>query len=116
MWAMWARNAPRPPTYRTTNRRIYICATLCASVCTRSRAIVQLDHARGARKLLRSRSEPMTGLEDRIKQFVELLRREHAQEIANNPHEFKKQVLKAIRRSLPLKRGRPATPQIEAAL
>lgn len=58
----------------------------------------------------------MSSLESGIKEFTERLTQEHAQEIARNPREFKKKVLRLIRRTLPPKRGRPASPQIEAAL
>lgn len=58
----------------------------------------------------------MNSLESGIKEFTQRLTREHSQEIARNPREFKKKVLRLIRRTLPPKRGRPASPQIEAAL
>ena len=44
------------------------------------------------------------------------LRTEFPQDIARNLRDFKKQVIRRIRRELPPRRGRPASPQIEAAL
>ena len=58
----------------------------------------------------------MKALEAGILEFVERLKQEYPQEIARNPRDFKKKVLKLIRRTLPPKRGRPASPQFEAAL
>jgi hypothetical protein len=58
----------------------------------------------------------MSALERTVKDFTDQLSQKHAAEIARNPREFKQQVLKLIRRTLPPKRGRPASPQIEAAL
>ena len=48
--------------------------------------------------------------------FARMLRHKFPQEISSNPREFKKQVLRTIRRELPPGRGRPASPQIEAAI
>jgi len=48
--------------------------------------------------------------------FARKLRHKFSQEISSNPRDFKKQVLRAIRRELPPGRGRPASPQIEAAI
>ena len=48
--------------------------------------------------------------------FAGRLQCDFAQEIANDPRELKKQILRLVRRELPPKRGRPANPQIEAAI
>lgn len=55
-------------------------------------------------------------LEDAAHDFAVRLRRDFPHEIASNPREFKKQVLRLIRRELPPRRGRPTNPQIDAAL
>jgi len=55
-------------------------------------------------------------LESEVREFTDRLKQGFAQEIASSPREFKKRVLKLVRRTLPLRRGRPANPQIEAAL
>ena len=51
-----------------------------------------------------------------IQDFTGQLRQKFRQEMLSNPRDFKKQVLNAIRRELPPGRGRPASPQIEAAI
>jgi len=48
--------------------------------------------------------------------FARKLRHKFSQEISSNPRDFKKQVIRAIRRELPPGRGRPASPRIEAAI
>lgn len=48
--------------------------------------------------------------------FARQLRQKFWREIADNPRDFKKQILRAIRRELPPGRGRPASPQIETAI
>jgi len=48
--------------------------------------------------------------------FARRLRQDFALYIAHNPRDFKKQVIRLIRRELPPRRGRPVSPQIEAAL
>ena len=48
--------------------------------------------------------------------FARKLRQEFTQDIARNPRDFKKQVIRLIRRELPPRRGRPSSPEIEAAL
>lgn len=58
----------------------------------------------------------MNELQVAIKKFAADLMREFSQEIANEPRKFKKRVLGLVRRELPPKRGRPASPQIESAL
>ena len=51
-----------------------------------------------------------------IRDFAQQLCQKFPQEISRNPRDFKKQVLRAIRRELPPGRGRPASPRIEAAI
>lgn len=58
----------------------------------------------------------MKDLEPAVRGFVESLRRNFAGELVRDPREFKKRVLRLIRRELPLKKGRPPSPEIEAAL
>ena len=58
----------------------------------------------------------MKTLEAGVREFADRLKRNFAQEIANNPRDFKKRVLRLIRHELPLKKGRPPSPQIEEAL
>ena len=58
----------------------------------------------------------MKRLESGIREFTDRLKRDFAQEIAHNPRDFKKKVLKLIRHTLPPGQGRPPSPQIEAAL
>src|SRR5204863_10187265 len=48
--------------------------------------------------------------------FARRMRQQFAREIALNPRDFKEQVIRLIRRELPPRRGRPTSPQIEAAL
>ena len=48
--------------------------------------------------------------------FARNRRHKFSQEISSNPRDFKRQVLRAIRRELPPERGRPASPKIEAAI
>jgi len=55
-------------------------------------------------------------LESTIRDFADQLRRDFASEITRDPRDFKKRVLRLIRRELPPRRGRPASPEIEAAL
>ena len=55
-------------------------------------------------------------LESAIRDFADRLRHDFANEIARDPRDFKKRVLRLIRRELPPRRGRPSSPQIEAAL
>lgn len=47
--------------------------------------------------------------------FARRLRRDFSEEIARNPRDFKKQVVRLIRRELPPKRGRPTDPRLDAA-
>jgi len=55
-------------------------------------------------------------LEAETRRFAERLRRNFAREIERNAHDFKKAVLRLIRRELPPKRGRPNDPRIDAAV
>jgi hypothetical protein len=55
-------------------------------------------------------------LEALTRDFTELLRCECAQEISSDPKEFKKCLVRLVRRALPPKRGRPNDPRIDAAL
>ena len=54
--------------------------------------------------------------EQDVDKLTEHLRKEHADEIARDPHGFKKRILRRLRRGLPPRRGRPTRPEIEAAL
>ena len=58
----------------------------------------------------------MKNLESTVRNFADRLRRDFAPEITRDPRDFKKRVLRLIRHELPPRRGRPASPQIEAAL
>jgi hypothetical protein len=58
----------------------------------------------------------LRSLEDAAHDFAARLRRDFSQEIARNPHDFKKLLLRLIRQELPPRRGRPSNPQIDAAL
>ena len=64
----------------------------------------------------RLKSDIVRSLEDATRNFSALLKRDFCHEIARNPRDFKKQVLRLMRRELPPRRGRPNSPQIEAAL
>lgn len=58
----------------------------------------------------------MERLTRQIRDFTGQLSEKFRQEILSNPRDFKKQVLGAIRRELPPGRGRPASPQVDAAI
>jgi hypothetical protein len=69
------------------------------------------------------RSEPRNesrithnSLEQETREFAARLQRDYAEEIARTPREFKKRVLRQLRRHLPPRRGRPTDPKTEAAL
>lgn len=47
---------------------------------------------------------------------MQRLKTDFAKEVERDPAQFKKQALRIIRAALPLKRGRPRDPQIEAAV
>jgi hypothetical protein len=54
---------------------------------------------------------------DRVTQaFADRLRQDFAHDINRDPRDFKKQVLRLIRRRLPPQRGRPVNPKTQAAL
>src|SRR5215471_13704913 len=59
---------------------------------------------------------PMKSLEAAARDLTTYLKRDFAEEIAHRPRDFKKQVLLLIRHQLPPRRGRPTSPQIEAAV
>ena len=63
-----------------------------------------------------SPTKSLNTLESVTHQFARRLRQQFAREIALNPRDFKEQVIRLIRRELPPRRGRPTSPQIEAAL
>ena len=67
-------------------------------------------------RLSQSSPKPVKSLEGVTHDFTDCLRRHFAQQISHNPRDYKKQVLRLIRRQLPPHRGRPTRPQIEAAL
>jgi hypothetical protein len=56
----------------------------------------------------------MKSLEAAARDFTTYLKRDFAEEIAHRPRDFKKQVFLLIRHQLPLRQGRPTSPQIEA--
>lgn len=58
----------------------------------------------------------MKRLETAARDFATRLKSDFSQELARNPRDFKKQLLRLIRRQLPPRRGRPTRPEIEAAL
>ena len=58
----------------------------------------------------------MKSLEVAARDFTTCLKRDFGEEIARGPRDFKKQVLRLIRRQLPPRQGRPRSPQIEAAV
>jgi hypothetical protein len=61
--------------------------------------------------------EPRLGNVHRaVRKFTADLQRDYAAEIAADPREFKKLVLRLVRRELPPRRGRPTSPQIDAAI
>jgi hypothetical protein len=51
-----------------------------------------------------------------VRKFVTGIQRDFAEQIAADPRDFKQQILRLVRRELPPKRGRPASPQIDAAI
>jgi hypothetical protein len=59
---------------------------------------------------LPERLEAFTG------QFAEQIKREFAEELARDPKALRAAILRLVRRSLPLRRGRPNNPRIEAAV
>lgn len=61
-------------------------------------------------RLLPERLEAFTG------QFAEQIKREFAEELVRDPKALKTAVLRLLRRALPLKRGRPNDPRIDAAV
>ncbi len=59
---------------------------------------------------LQERLEAFTG------DFAKKIKREFAPEISRDPKAFKTSILRLMRRALPLRRGRPNDPQIDAAM
>jgi len=55
-------------------------------------------------------------LEPTLRRFAARLKRDFGDQISRDPAAFKKQILRLIRRELPPRRGRPVSPQVEAAL
>ena len=49
-------------------------------------------------------------------QFAEQIKRQFAEELARDPKAIKTSVLRLLRRALPLRRGRPNDPRIDAAV
>ena len=64
----------------------------------------------------RLKGEAVRSLEDAARDFSDRLKRDFSQEIARNPRDFKKQVLRLVRRTLPPRRGRPNNPHIDTAM
>jgi hypothetical protein len=59
---------------------------------------------------LPERLEAFTG------QFAEQIKREFAEELTRDPKALRAAVLRSVRRGLPLRRGRPNNPRIDAAV
>ena len=59
----------------------------------------------------RLKCETVRSLEDAARDFSDRLPRYFSQEIARNPRDFKKQVLRLMRQGLPPRRRRPGSPQ-----
>jgi hypothetical protein len=75
-----------------------------------------MQRSNAARIIHRLNGEEVGSLEAATRDFSDRLKRDFSQEIARNPRDFKKQVLRLMRQELPPRRGRPGSPQIEAAL
>jgi hypothetical protein len=75
-----------------------------------------MQRSNAARIIQRLNGEEVGSLEAATRDFSDRLKRDFSQEIARNPRDFKKQVLRLMRQELPPRRGRPGSPQIEAAL
>ena len=75
-----------------------------------------MQRSNAARIIQRLNGEELGSLEAATRDFAARLKRNFSQEIARNPRDFKKQVLRLMRQELPPRRGRPGSPQIEAAL
>ncbi len=56
------------------------------------------------------------GLEALAREFGAKVRRECAEEFARDPKPFRASVLRLVRRELPLRRGRPNDPRLDAAM
>jgi hypothetical protein len=65
---------------------------------------------RSKERPLQERLEAFTG------NFAEQIKREFASEISRDPQAFKTSILRLLRRALPLRRGRPNDPRIDAAV
>jgi len=65
---------------------------------------------RAKERSLEERLEALTG------NFADQIKREFAAEISSDPKAFKTSVLRLLRRALPLRRGRPNNPRIDAAV
>lgn len=64
----------------------------------------------------RPKDKQTSRLEAATRDFTARLKRDFAKEIASNPRDFKDQVLRLVRRTLPPKRGRPNDPRIDTAM
>jgi hypothetical protein len=59
---------------------------------------------------------PLARVEAATRDFVARIRREFPQELAHDPKELRTAVLRQVRQTLPLRRGRPNDPRIDAAM
>ncbi|MGC2210383.1 MAG: hypothetical protein WA532_09765 [Candidatus Korobacteraceae bacterium] len=59
---------------------------------------------------------PSKRLETLVRDFVALVRRECGEELERDPKAFRAAALRLVRRELPLRRGRPNDPRIDAAV
>ena len=75
-----------------------------------------MQRSNAARIIQRLNGEELGSLEAATRDFAARLKRNFSQEIARNPRDFKKQVLRLVRRTLPPRRGRPNNPHIDTAM
>jgi hypothetical protein len=75
-----------------------------------------MQRSNAARIIQRLNGEEVGSLEAATRDFAARLKRNFSQEIARNPRDFKKQVLRLVRRTLPPRRGRPNNPHIDTAM
>jgi hypothetical protein len=75
-----------------------------------------MQRSNAARIIQRLNGEEVGSLEAATRDFAARLKRNFSQEIARNPRDFKKQVLRLVRRTLPPRRGRPNNPHIDTAI